>query len=40
MEANLAVAKLPQEDIEILNHMDKGKAGRTVEGPEWGIQWF
>lgn len=41
IKANLAVQELPQEDFEMLNQMDKGPGGRTVDlGPGWGVQIF
>ena len=41
IKSNLAVRKLPQEDFEILNSMDKGRESRTVNmGPSWGVHFF
>ena len=41
IKSNLAVRELPQEDFEILNSMDKGKEGRTVNlSSAWGVEFF
>ena len=41
IKANLDVQQLSDEDFEMLNQMDKGPDGRTVDlGPGWGVQIF
>ena len=41
IQANLDVRVLPEEDMQELNSMDQGEAGRTVPmGGQWGVTFF
>lgn len=41
IEANFDVRRLPQEDMDALNGMDRGSQARTVDmGPNWGVTLY
>ena len=41
IEANRNVRSLPEEDMHVLNGLDQGSNGRTVDlGPSWGVNFY